>query len=61
MAWANTEVGQVKATDADAAPNNRLMYSIQAGGDGRFYIDRTTGEKHRYVYYNHIIRLPYIG
>ena len=42
--WTNTLVGQVTATDADIAPNNRLSYSLLSGADGRFYIDRLTGK-----------------
>ena len=38
-------IGEFMAHDLDLSPNNRLQYSIIDGADGRFWMDRVTGEK----------------
>ncbi len=37
-------VGSVRVYDLDVAPNNRILYSLLEGGEGRFYVDRITGK-----------------
>ena len=39
-----TLVGVVMATDADAPPNNKLLYTIVDGDIGMFFIDTSTGK-----------------
>lgn len=38
-----TLVGELVATDADTEPNNALLYSVIAGGNGMFYVDPASG------------------
>ena len=39
----HTPVGAVMATDRDMYPNNRVVYSIIQGGEGKFRVGRFTG------------------
>ncbi|XP_064628041.1 protocadherin Fat 4-like [Lineus longissimus] len=39
----NTEVGSVFASDGDVGANAMIQYSIVTGHDGKFYIDRLSG------------------
>lgn len=38
-----TPLGAVMATDRDVYPNNRVVYSVVDGGEGRFSVNRHTG------------------
>jgi hypothetical protein len=46
----NTKVGNVHASDGDLGANAMLQYSIVAGHDGKFYIDRLSGKSAHSVF-----------